>query len=422
MTLILLKKCRIYDTDSPSHLKRRDILIEKGIIVDIKASIKSTQHMHIIQSANLCVSPGWIDIGCYNGEPGMEHREDLDSLKHAAAHGGYVGVVPFPTSHPTTDTKGQIAYLLAQNNGHLVDIYPVAALTKNKEGQEMAELMDLAHAGAIAFSDGKGSRMSEGQVQRSMLYLKGIESRMIYVVNSKKPGEEGQVHEGNVSVLMGVEGIPMHQEQVAVNTVLRQLAYTDSRVLIQNISLSWAADKIYKIGSRRDVAASVAYFNLSHNDAAVADFDINYKVLPPLRSESDRKKLCRAIEKGKVQVITSNHSPRSIEEKDEPFGLSPFGASSIETTFSSLLTFAKEISLEKIVYCLSQGPRAVLDIPKASIVKESTASFTLFDPSRTWKVSVESLFSKSKNNPYIGKTLQGYVLGVYNNLSLNLND
>ncbi len=418
MNRILIKKARIYDQNSNQHLKIRDVLIENGKIVDIKVRIQPTGRFETIESKQLYISPGWVDIGSFNGEPGKEQREDLESLRNAAANGGYVAIAPFPTGHPTTDSKGQIAYLTSKNQDSAVQIYPIGALTMDRNGKDMSEMIDLSAAGAIAFSDGQGSIMGEGQIQRSLLYLKGIDANLIYVVNAKKPGEEGQVNEGEVSVSMGVEGIPAHQEKVAVNTVLRQVAYTGSRALIHNISLGWAAEKIAKNADSHKVAASVPYLNLAHNEEDVKDFNTNFKLLPPLRTESERKKLCKAIEKGRVDIITSNHSPKTVEEKDEPFGLSPFGASSIETTFSGLVTHTEDLSLERMVHALSIGPRKALTLDNGSIKIGEIASITLFDPTISWSVNKDSLLSKSKNNPYIGQELKGRIIGILNNSKL----
>jgi len=418
MNRILIKKARVYDQNSPQHLKVRDILIENGQIVDIKARIQPSGKFERIESDQLCISPGWVDIGSFNGEPGKEQREDLQSLRNAAANGGYVALAPFPTGHPTTDSKGQIAYLKSRNSESAVEICPIGALTMERNGKDMSELIDLSNAGAVAFSDGQGSKMGEGQIQRSLLYLKGIDANLIYVVNSKKPGEDGLVNEGPVSVAMGVEGIPAHQEKVAVNTVLRQVEYTGSRALIYNISLGWAADKIAKNAANHKVSASVPYLNLAHTEDDVKDFNNNFKVLPPLRAESERKKLCKAVEKGKVEIITSNHSPKTIEEKDEPFGLSPFGISSLETTFSGLMTYAQDLSLEKVIHALSLGPRKALSLDKGTIKIGSPASITMFDPTIKWTLTKKDLLSKSKNNPYIGKDLKGRVIGILNNSKL----
>lgn len=416
MNRILLKRAKIYDQASSHHLKVRDILIEDGRIVDIKATLKPEGQYEVVESKELSVSPGWVDIGAFNGEPGKEQREDLNSLRRAAANGGYVGLAPFPTGAPTADTKGQIEFLLSRNPSQAVQVYPIAALTQNRNGKDMAELLDLYHAGAVAFSDGQGSVMGEGQIQRSLLYLKGINANLIYVVNSKKPHEDGQVNEGVVSVSMGVEGIPAHQEKVAVNTVLRQIDYTGARALIHNISLAWSANRISKAQQAQyDVEATVTYFNLSHGEQAVAGFNNNFKVLPPLRDEIERKKLCRAVARGKIDIITSNHNPQTVEEKDEPFGMSVFGASSIETTFSSLLTYTEGISVERMVYCLSTGPRLALGIASGTIVKGAEASITMFDPSMEREIYAEHLQSKSKNNPYIGQKMKGMIIGIINN-------
>jgi len=199
--MILLRQAHIYDSRSSHHLKTRDILIDKGQIVKIASKLSAPDKAKVVTSPQLCVSPGWLDIGTYNGEPGFEYREDLDSLRAAALQGGYVGLAPFPSGQPTIDNKGQLHFLLAQSEGHLVKVYPIAALTKNCAGTEVAELQDLVQAGAHAFSDGDRTNMDQNEMIRAMQYLRAFEGISIIPVSSS---QEGDIHEGTSSVMMGL--------------------------------------------------------------------------------------------------------------------------------------------------------------------------------------------------------------------------
>lgn len=400
-------------------MKVRDVLIQKGIITDIKAKLSPPRNTLVLDPKNLHISKGWIDIGCFNGEPGFEHQEDLVSLKSAGAAGGYVSLAPFPTTQPCLDSKSQIEAICAKNNNHLVQILPIANLTKDGTGQEISEILDLLKAGAIAFSDGNAANLSEGQVQRSLLYLKAKRGIAILPLNHSN---SGQVNEGDISIKMGVEGIPEHLEEVEIDKILHQLKYTNSGAVIHNVSLGSTADKIQKIAQNYNCYGSVAAMNLAHNDHILNNWDTNYKVIPPLRSETERRKLCRAVQKGSIDIIASNHHPVAEEDKDEPFGLSPFGASTLETTFSSIITYAEEISLERVVECLAQGPALALGIEQDNIAIGQEANITLFDPQLKWEVKSSDLKSKSLNNPYIGATLRGRSLGVIHKTQYILNE
>lgn len=409
--MILLKKARIYDHRSPHHLKKMDVLIAKGIITSIAKNIKPASKTKVVESPDLCVSPGWVDIGTYNGEPGFEYRDDLNSLRAAAQKGGYCGLAPFPTGQPTIDNKGQLHFLKSKTEGHPVSIYPIAAMTKDRAGKEMSELLDLHASGAVAFSDGAIQSSNKDQLLKSMQYLKGINALTIFEPNDNK---DGQLHEGVASVQMGMEGISNLGEESKVYEAIKLSEYANARILIHNISTASGLKEAKLSANKENISFSVPFLNLIKEDTDLLDFDVNLKVSPPIRDKRERKALCKAVESGQINVITSNHQPLSIEEKDQPFGLSQFGASTLESVFSALITHTKELSTERIIHCLSIGPRNVLKIDSPGIKKGENADLTIFDASMTQTFSTSDVQSKSLNNPFLGQSLKGKVIGIIN--------
>lgn len=415
--MILLQKAKIYDNRSKHHLKKMDILIEKGIIQKIAKKIVVPKKAKVVTGKSLSVSSGWLDIGTYNGEPGFEYREDLVSISNAAAMGGFCHLAPFPTGKPTIDSKGQLYFLVSNVQNQLVQFHPIAALTKGREGKELAELMDLNDSGAVAFSDGHSNNLEGDQLLRSLLYLKSIDALTIY--NPSKSGD-GQLNEGPISVQMGMEGIPQFEEDAYVHTAIKHSEYAQAKILIHNISTTSGLKTAKLSSNKNNISFSVPFMNLVKDETDLLSFDINLKVSPPLRGKDERKGLSKAIESGSINIISSNHRPLSIEEKDQPFGLTKFGASTLEVVFSALNTYAKTISTERIIHCLSNGPCEALGIDHPKISVGETASMTIFDPDELVQFEEKDLRSKSKNNPFLGDELRGRVIGIISGTKSNL--
>ena len=412
--MILLRKAHIYDVRSSHHDTIKDVLIERGQISRIAKQITAPPKAKVISSPSLSISPGWLDIGTYNGEPGYEYREDLDSLRTAASQGGYIALAPFPSGQPTIDSKGQLHFLKSQSEGHIVNIYPIAALTKKCEGKELAELQDLAKAGACAYSDGDATNMDQSQMIRAMQYLRSLEGLSIIPVSNPADGE---IHEGKSSVTMGLVGIPAHHELKVIEEIVQAQKYAGGKSLIYNISTEQALKRVKR--SNLDTTISVACLNLIYDENDVADFDINLKVSPPLRSSQDKKALIRAVQNGDINVITSHHRPLSKEEKDQPFGLAMHGASTLETVFGSLNTYTN-LPIDRILHCLSVGPHEALGIPCQEIKVGSSAYLTLIDEKN--KDVHPSLVSKGVNNPFHNKKMKGSILGLIRAGELYLHD
>lgn len=414
----LIKQAKIIENGVKNP--KKDILIENGKITQIENNIPATDGMRLIESKNLHVSIGWLDIGCQLTEPGHEEKETIESLIAAAKNGGYTGLATFPNTAPCLDNKGTLNYVKQQFDKSTIDYYPIAAFSKKCKGVELSEMVDLAQEGAVAYSDGMKSVEKGGTLLRGLQYVEKINKPIIHHPFDRDISQGAEVHEGIISTSMGLPGIPSIAETIVVKRDLDIVNYTDSKIIEHNISTDQAI-KLIKSNKSNQVTCSVAAMNLLHTDESISGFDAAFKVMPPLRQEKDRKALVKGIVKDHIQYISSNHTPIEKEQKDVEFTNSKSGASTLDTLFASLNTFQDSIPLVKIIEKITVGPREALQIPIPKIAVGEIANLTLFDPNIKWEVSLDDIRSKSKNNPYIGQKLEGKVIGTINKKKISLN-
>lgn len=410
---ILIKKAKIVAPHSKQHDKVRDILISKGKIDKIAASISAPKAKKI-ESKNLHVSIGWMDIGAHVGEPGYEHRETLQSLSDAAALGGYTDVAVMPNVKPIVQNKSQISYLLHNQPANGVKLHPIGSVSQDIIGEDLTEMMDMDAAGAIAFSDGLHPIEDSGMMKRALQYSKACKSTIINHPQDKSLTEDGQIHEGSVSVSLGMVGVPAIAEHVAVYRDLQLLNYTSSQLLLHCISSGESIQLIQDAQKKGEpVFASVSYLNLLHTDEDMSSFDSNLKVNPPLRSSVDKNALIKAVKNKSAAVIVSNHVPLEEEEKKLEFSYAAAGATGLETCFAALNTNSnKSLTLESIIAGLTSGPREALGLDLPEIKSGAEACLTLFDPDMEWEYSTNNKKSISANNPYLNKPLKGKAIAI----------
>ena len=409
---ILIKNAQILSPDSPYHNSNKDILIENGIITKIGSRLK-TEKGKTISSDNLHVSIGWMDIGALCGEPGYEHRETMETMSKTAAAGGYTAVAPLPNTNPIIDNKSSVQYILNTTKDHIVDYYPIGAISKQCHGEEITEMIDMHHCGAVAYSDGTQSVHSSGLMLRALQYAKGTDALIINTPNDPTLSNGNTVHEGEVSTSLGLKASPALSELLTLERDLRLRDYADGRLLSHNISSADSVEKISEMKAKQHTT-SVCYLNLCLTDEAVASFDVNVKVSPPLRSEDDRIALIRGINSGKIDIITSNHRPLEEELKKKEFTYAETGAIGLQTTFSGIITHAPKVTLNKIVMSLAVNTRKVLGLEMPQIDVDKVANLTLFDPSAEWTLDEKTNQSLSKNSPFWNQSLTGKVIGIVN--------
>ncbi len=417
---ILLKNALIVDERSSHHGKRKDILISKGKIQSIAKKISSSKAKKII-SDNLHVSLGWMDIGTHLGEPGFEQRETTTTVANAAMAGGYTALAPFPNTAPVIETPSDITYLKEHFKSFALNIHPIVALSIGTEGKELTEMRDLFHHGAIAYSDGLKGTSSAGLLLRAMQYIADLNVPVIDVPEDSSLAKGGQMHEGEMSVTLGLKGIPDIAESMQIQRDITLHSYTGGKLILHNISGEKACQIIADAQKYNDnIKATTPYINLIANHEKLTGFNVNYKVFPPIKEESDRSALFIAVKKGNIQAIVSNHRPLEVEKKMLEFPYATPGATGLETCFPAMNTYFKGKHIEVFIRALSIGPRQILHLPVPEIKTGEEVNLTLFDPDIEW--TFNESFSLSKNNPFLGQQFTGKVIGTILGGKMNMNN
>ena len=417
---ILLRQVRIIDPLSPFHQQTIDILIRNGIIVET-GTVPQTfdQELNI---PGLCISPGWLDVFSNFCDPGYEFKETLESGANAAASGGYTDVMILPNTNPCLHNKSGIEYIIQRSKNLPVSIHPIAAITKNAEGKELAEMYDMHQSGAVAYSDGTSTIQSPGLLLKALQYIKAVNKTIIQVPDDRSISGVGLMNEGIVSTRLGLPGRPAIAEELMIARDIELTKYTGSKIHITGISTARSVALIKEAKEQGiNVSCSVTPYHLCYSDDDLVNYDTNLKVNPPLRKKEDQDALKRGLTDGTIDCIASHHFPEDIDHKLVEFEYAQYGMTGLETSFALVRTCLPDLELEKIIGLFSTHPRLVFDLPAIRIDKNEPACMTLFLPDEKWVV--ENLKSKSKNSPLIGKQLTGKPLGIINKdkVFLNLN-
>jgi len=411
---LLVKGITIADPNSEFNQKTCDVRVEQGKITAIENSLLPLKGEIIFEGKGAILSPGFFDLNCTIGDPGLETKEDIQTGTAAARAGGFTGIAILPTTKPVVQSKGEVEYILNRAKNNLVDVYPIGAISNNLEGKELAELYDMKNAGAVAFSDGSKPLSDDGFMSRALQYGMGFGALLITYPENKAITGKAQVNESKNSVLLGMKGIPALAEEMQISRDIFLAAYHDAPIHISNISTAGAVALIKK--AKKDgvkVTCDVAAHQLVFTEELLNDFDSNYKVKPPLRSKADNKALIAGLKDGTIDAISSQHRPHEIEFKDVEFEIASYGIIALQTVLPLLLQAGLEASL--IVEKLSINPRKVLSLPIATINVGEIANFTVYQPTQEWDYNSNTNFSKSSNSPLLGKRLKGKVELVYNN-------
>ena len=416
---LLLKNVRLITTTEQTH--PQDLLIRDGRIETIGPNL-SAENVEVWDLAGACVSPGWMDVGVYAADPGYEHREDLLSVVRAAAAGGYTEIACFPNTEPALQSKSEILYVLNKTAAGPVGVHPIGALSLDCAGKDMAELFDMHHAGAIAFSDGRQSVQDAGLLLRAMQYAQAFNGLIINEPHHKTIAAGGQMHEGVASTMLGLKGLPTLAEELMLQRDLQLLEYAGGRLHIHLISTARSVEMVRAAkAAGLPVTASVAVANLCFTDevilgdarTSVGAFDSNWKILPPLRLQADVDALIAGLQDGTIDFIASNHTPWDDESKNLEFPYADFGMIGLETAFALCRTYLQDhFSIPQIIEKLAYAPRQVLGLPLPEVQSGTAANLTIFAPDQEWVFTTQYIGSKSRNTPFLGKSFRGKVLGI----------
>ena len=412
MTNIVLKNATIIDPKSAFHKQRLDIKIQDGKIIEIGKNLTSDADFIEIMEDDLHVSQGWMDSSVSFGEPGYEDRETIANGLKVAAKSGFSAVALQPNSFPVIDNQSQIRFVMDKAKNNATDLYPIGALTVGSEGNDLAELFDMKNAGAIAFGDYNKAIQNANIQKIALQYVQDFDGLVIsYCLDNSIKGK-GIVHEGPVSTKLGLKGIPTLAEELHIARNLFLLEYTGGKMHIPTISTMKSIELIKEAKAKGlQVTCSVAVHQLVLTDEKLAGFDSRYKVAPPLRDEATRKALINAVIDGTIDCITSDHNPLDIEHKKLEFDLAKDGTIGLESAFGALQTVLPlEVIIEKLT-----SVKSIFGIEENTIKVDSTANLSLFNTNDNWTFTKENILSKSKNSAFLGQTMKGKALGIYNN-------
>ncbi|PWJ59619.1 dihydroorotase [Dyadobacter jejuensis] len=417
---ILIRSARIFDKESEFNGLTKDIVVEDGVIKEIGDALIAPNAKEY-QAEGLCVSIGWLDMRVGSRDPGLEHKEDLQTVRLVAERGGFTEILLMPNTEPVVQSKDTIRYIQAAGDNGVVKLHVAGAVTRKTDGVDFTEMMDLHQAGVSAFTDGSKTLQNADILLKSILYLLPLDTLLINKPEDGQLALFGQMHEGVTSTLIGMKGIPSLAEEMMVIRDLKLLAYalegrperpTNPLLHISLLSTAEAVEHVRKAKENGlPVSCDVAAHQLAFLDEDLMSFDTNLKVSPPFRSQRDREAIKRGLVDGTIDAIVSDHSPQDEESKNLEFDHAEVGMLGLETCFSTAIAHSG-LDVETVVDKLSRSPRQILRMPVPKIAVGERANFTFFNPEDSWTYS--RTLSKSKNSPFLGQALQGKVLGVMN--------
>jgi dihydroorotase len=410
---ILIQAAKILNTGSPFHKKEKNILIQNGRITEI--GDKNYQADKVIKAEGMILSTGWFDLGTFIGDPGLEHKEDLESGAKAAVAGGFTEIALLPNTVPCIQTKNDVNYLTRGNDNRLLQVHPLASVTKNNKGEELTEMIDLHEAGAAGFTDGLKPIWHTDIFLKSLQYLQKFNGVLIDHPEDIWLNMFGQMHEGLQSTMLGLKGMPRIAEEVAISRNLKLLNYAGGRLHLSRLSTSKSIGLIRSAKSKMNITCDIAAYQPLLDDSMLAGFDTNYKVNPPLREKADNDALIKGLNDGTIDVICSGHLPQDAESKSIEFDLADAGMINLQTFASNLVSLSEMVNWDILIDKVTNGPRAVLNVEAPVIDVEAKANLTLLDPNYSWTFDDETNLSKSKNSPWLGQTLTGKAVAVFNN-------
>ncbi|NND63329.1 MAG: dihydroorotase [Flavobacteriaceae bacterium] len=414
---VLLKSATIVDPSSKHHLKKRDVLIEKGIIKKIAASI-SEPKAKVVDLPNLHISQGWFDSGVSLGEPGYEERENLDNGLQTAALSGFAEIAINPNSNPVPDTKSHVKYLKSKSEAHAVTAHVVGALTSKGKGIDLAEIYDMHSEGAISFYDYKKPIIHPNLLKIALQYAQNFGGLVQSFPMEPDVAHKGVANENVNSTKLGLNGIPSLSEELQMVRDLYILEYTGGKLHIPNISTAKSVELIKDAKKKGlQVSCSVSVNNLTLTDDVLESFDTNYKLMPPLRTSKDNAALLKGLKDGVIDGVTSDHDPMDVEHKRTEFDHASFGSIGLESCLGALLTVMDvELAVKSLI-----GLKKVFGLEEHLISEGTQANLSLFNPKLEKEFSDKDIHSTSKNSAQLGRKLKGVPYGIYNNGQLVIN-
>lgn len=382
--------------------KAQDFIFHSGNF-SIATQDSKTDQFEVIDATGMMASKGWVDLRCMVGEPGLEYKETVESLCESLMASGFSKAVILPNTEPVVQSKNEVDFIINKAKKYPVEILVQGAVTKNTEGDDLTEILDMHHqSGVSIFGDGIKTLSNGDRYMKILQYLQKFDGVLFDHAYDPLLAIFGQMHEGENSTMLGMKGIPSLAEDVAIQRNLEILKYTGGKVHFQTVSTRKGIDLIRKGKAEGlNITCDVSIYQLLFTDNDLMDFDPNYKVKPPFRSESDKEALIEGLKDDTIDAIVSNHQPQDYDSKFMEFDLASFGMAGLQTFLPALVLLEKDLSWPLLIQKITTGPN--------SIVGKSSDSWTIFDPTAKWVYNRASNKSNSSNSPWFGKELTGKV-------------
>ena len=414
MNRILIKNGHIVDPGSGKD-GVLDILVEDGKIREVNRNLK-VENARVIDCTGKYVFPGFIDMHTHLREPGEEYKEDISTGSNAALHGGFTTVLAMPNTKPPIDSRGLVEFIIRRSKEEKKsEVFPVGAITKGREGRELAEIGDMREGGAIAFSDDGDWVKNSSIMRRALEYSKIFHTVIISHAEDPDLSRLGVANESTLSYKLGLRGKPKESEYIAIFRDIALSRLTGGRLHIAHVSTRESAQLIQRAKEQGlPVTAEVTPHHLIFTEENLETFDPVYKVNPPLRKNEDREFLIEALKEGVIDVIATDHAPHASFEKEDEFLAAPFGMIWLDFAFSALYTFLiqkNKLDLKTVIQSLTTGPSKILGLnDRGSLEKGKRADIVIFDPEKDIEITRNFLKSKAKNTPLFGNKLKGKVI------------
>jgi len=406
---LLIRGGRVLDPASDRD-EVADLLVEDGAVAEIGSGL-AAEGAEVVEASGCWVAPGFVDMHTHLRAPGQEYKEDLASGGRAAVAGGFSAVACMANTSPVNDDPSVTHYILQRaTEDSPARIYPIAAATRGLAGEVMTEMVALAEAGAVAFSD-DGHTVSDAGVMRVVLeYSKMV--KLPVIVHAEDPAlrAHGVINEGLVSTRLGLPGNPTMAEDIMVARDLMLARLTGARLHIAHVT---SAGAVKLIREARDegvqVTAEVTPHHLTLTDADTAGFDTNFKMAPPLRSAKDVEACRQALVEGVIDIIATDHAPHALHEKEVEYTVAPPGVLGLETAYAVVMELVREklLSPLELMRRMSTNPARILGIQGGDLAAGSRADLAVLNPELRWVYDPVKGYSKSRNSPWAGSELVG---------------
>ncbi len=414
MSSTLFRNARLIDPETGRD-EKGDLLVENGKIASVGTSLpQPSGEVEIVDCAGACLAPGLVDMRVQLREPGAEHMESIESGATAAAAGGITTLVMLPNTEPVIDDVALVEFIARRSRDvRRTIVRTYAAATKGLGGRELTEMGLLSAAGALAFTDGVKAISDALVMRRALSYARTFDLLLIQHPEEPSLSSSGGMNEGEIATRLGLPGINPVAETIMVERDLRLVEVTGGRYHAAHVTTRGSIEAIRKAKAQGlPVTCDTAppYFGL--NETAVGDYRTFAKLSPPLRSEMDRRAVIEGLQDGTIDAIASDHSPHDQDSKRLPFASAASGIVGLETLLPlSLELFHNgQMTLPKLLKALSRNPARILRLPGGQLQAGTPADLVLFDPDKPWRIKVETFKSKTKNSPFDGRPVQGFVL------------